>query len=44
MSKTLVVPAAAEQFADEMCRCPGSWGSKIVLAGMGFDEGDEVLD
>ena len=34
----------AEQFADEMCRCPGSWGSKIVLAGMGFDEGDEVLD
>src|SRR6516165_11399799 len=34
----------AEQFADEMSRCPGSWGSKIVLAGMGFDEADEVPD
>src|SRR6516162_2558968 len=27
-----------------MSRCPGSWGSKIVLAGMGFDEADEVPD
>jgi hypothetical protein len=34
----------AEQFADEMSRCPGPRGSKIVFAGMGFDEGDEVLD